>query len=67
MCGEFGVVLEIYQYVKANYWYYLVLILLIALYQVFEVAPSLFMVDVGRLEGDTLEYNRFCSLILHTN
>jgi hypothetical protein len=45
----------------------MVLILLIALYQVFEVAPSLFMVDVRKVAGDTLEYHRVCSLILRTN
>jgi hypothetical protein len=28
--------------------------------QVFEVAPSLFMVDVRKVAGDTLEYHRVC-------
>lgn len=36
-------------------------------YQVFEVAPSLFMVDVRKVAGDTLEYHRVCSLILYTS
>lgn len=33
------------------------------LIQVFEVAPSLFMVDVRKVAGDTLEYHRVCFVI----
>jgi hypothetical protein len=40
--------------------------LLIVLYQVFEVATSLFMVNVRKVAGDTLEYHRVCSLVLQT-
>ena len=32
--------------------------------QVFEVAPSLFMVDVRKVAGDTLEYHRVCSVCI---
>jgi hypothetical protein len=32
-------------------------------FQIFEVAPSLFMVDVRKVAGDTLEYHRVCSCI----
>jgi hypothetical protein len=31
-------------------------------YQIFEVAPSLYMVDVRKVAGETLEYHRVCSL-----
>jgi len=29
--------------------------------EIFEVAPSLFMVELGKTSGDTLEYSNFCS------
>jgi len=32
--------------------------------QVFEVAPSLFMVDVRKVAGDTLEYHMVCSVCI---
>ena len=33
-------------------------------YQIFEVAPSLYMVDVRKVAGDTLEYHRVCSVCI---
>jgi len=32
--------------------------------EIFEVAPSLFMVDVRKVAGDTLEYHRVCSVCI---
>jgi len=33
-------------------------------YQIFEVAPSLYMVDVRKVAGDTLEYHKVCSVCI---